>query len=38
MGRSKKEPRSAHREKIAAAASELFLERGGSGGLHGRDR
>lgn len=28
MGRRKKEPRSAHREKIAAAASELFLERG----------
>lgn len=28
MGRRKKEPRSVHRERIAAAASELFLERG----------
>lgn len=28
MGRRKREPRSAHRERIAAAASELFLERG----------
>lgn len=28
MGRRKREPRSAHREKIAAAASELFLESG----------
>lgn len=28
MGRRKKEPRCAHRAKIAAAASELFLERG----------
>ncbi len=28
MGRRKKEPRSAHREKIAAAASVLFMEKG----------
>ena len=28
MGRRKKEPRSVHRAKIAAAASELFLKRG----------
>ena len=28
MGRRKKEPRSAHREKIAAAASTLFTEKG----------
>ncbi len=28
MGRRKKEPRSAHREKIASAASELFMKKG----------
>lgn len=28
MGRRKKEPRSVHREKIAAAASELFMKKG----------
>lgn len=28
MGRRRKEPRSAHREKIAAAASVLFMEKG----------
>lgn len=30
MGRRKREPRSAHRERIAASASALFLERGAS--------
>ena len=28
MGRRKKEPKSAHREKIASAASALFMEKG----------
>jgi len=28
MGRRKKEPKSVHRENIASAASELFMERG----------
>ncbi len=28
MGRRKKEPRSVHREKIASAASVLFMEKG----------
>ena len=28
MGRRKKEPKSVHREKIASAASALFMEKG----------
>ena len=28
MGRRKKEPKSTHREKIAAAASTLFMQKG----------
>lgn len=35
MGRRKKEPKSVHREKIATAASALFMEKGISSNIYG---